>query len=150
MHRMLNWMSLTLFTLVALFLVWFGITYASVTDMLWFHAAAVPEAAREQVRPLYLALMNLIGGSSAALGVLSLYVIAVPLRQGVRGAATALLAVNAIVFIMAAVTAEELSAQTGSPTSWHIMGVLLALTILAFVARVWLGRKHMAVAAAVA
>lgn len=135
MQALLRRTSLVLFTLVALFLLWFGITYATVSDMLFFHAAAVPEAARDAVRPLYFALMTLIGGASAALGLLSLYVIAVPLRRDAPGAATALVAVNVIAFGMAALTAEKLAAATGSPTSWHIMGALLALTFVAFLCR---------------
>jgi hypothetical protein len=142
MQRVLRWTSLVLFGLVALFLIWFGVTYASVTDMLWFHAAAVPEAARDDVRTLYLALMNLIGGASAALGLLSAFVIAVPMRRGASGAATALMIVNNIVFVMAAVTAEELAAATGSPTSWHIMGVLMAVTLSAYALHVAAGRMH--------
>jgi hypothetical protein len=132
MQKLLRWTSLALFTLLALFFIWFGITYASVRDMLWFHEAAVPEAARDGVRPLYLALMNLIGGASAALGLLSLYLIALPLRRGTPGAATALLVANTIPLVMAAITAEELAAATGSPTSWHIMGVLMASNALAW------------------
>lgn len=137
MQRALRWASLVLFGLVALFLIWFGITYARVTDMLWFHAAAVPEAARHDVLTLYLALMNLIGSSSAGLGLLSMYVIAMPMRKGVHGAATALVICNSIAFIMAAVTAEELAAATGAPTSWHIMGVLMAATLIAYALHAW-------------
>jgi hypothetical protein len=132
MQTLLRRTSLVLFGLVALFLVWFGVTYATVNDMLWFHAAAVPEGVRIAVRPLYFALMNLIGASSAALGVLSLYIIAMPLRRGAPGAGAALVIVNTIVFVMAAITAEELAAATGSPTSWHIMGALMAVTAAAF------------------
>ena len=61
MSRILRWTSFVLFGLVSAFLIWFGITYATVTDILWFHAAAVPEAARDDVRALYFALMTLIG-----------------------------------------------------------------------------------------
>lgn len=130
----MRWVSLGLFTLLALFLVWFGITYATVDGLLWFHAAAVPEAARADVEPLYFALMNLIGGSSAALGVLVLYVTWMPMRLGARGAASALVIVLAIALGMAALTAEELADATGSPTSWHIMGILMAITLVAFAA----------------
>lgn len=136
MQKFLFAASLILFSLVSLFLIWFGVTYASAEDMLWFHAAAVPEAARADVRPLYLALMNLIGGASAAFGLLSAYVIAMPLRRGAAGAASALMIGNAIVFVTAAITAEELAAATGSPTSWHIMGVLMAASLAAFAAHV--------------
>lgn len=134
MRLFLRWTSIVLFALVALFFIWFGATYASVSDMLWFHAAAVPEAAQQAVRPLYFALMNLIGGASIALGVLGLYMIALPLRQRLPGAALALTLTNAIALAMAAITAEELARATGSPTSWHIMGAVVAVTLLALVA----------------
>lgn len=131
MAAAMRWTSLVLFTLLGVFLIWFGVTYATVDSLLWFHAAAVPEAARAGVAPLYFALMNLIGGSSAALGVLVLYVTWMPMRLGVSGAAAALVAVLAISLGMAALTAEELAEATGSPTSWHIMGALLAVTLAA-------------------
>ena len=79
--------------------------------------------------------MTLIGGSSAALGLLGAYVVLGPLRSGAKWAASALTFVFALVFVMAAITAEKLSA-TGAPTSWHIMGVLLALTAAAFIAHI--------------
>lgn len=128
----LRWISSGLFGLVALFFIWFGVTYATVGDMLWFHEAAVPEAARSAVRPLYFALMTLIGGASIALGLLSLYVIAMPLRSGAPGAGAALLLASAVALALAAGAAEKLAAATGSPTSWHIMGVILATSLIAF------------------
>ncbi len=124
----LRWISVLLFTAVSVFLLWFGFTYMTVDTLLWFHAAAVPEEAQEAIRPLYFALMNLVGGSSLGLGVLSLFVTATSLRQGMRGAGSVLAISLAAAFIIAAITAEELAAQTGSPTSWHIMGVLLLVT----------------------
>jgi hypothetical protein len=141
MRKILRWISIVLFALVSMFLIWFGILYASVQDMLWFHAAAVPEAARDEVRSLYFALMNLIGGASAAFGVLSAYTVFMPLRQNVRGAATLLLATHAMAFIMAALTAEQLARATGAPTSWHIMGALLATSLSGFMAH---GAAHLA------
>jgi hypothetical protein len=42
---------------------------------------------------------------------------------------------------MAAITAEELADATGAPTSWHIMGVLLAVTALAYGAHVAANRS---------
>lgn len=134
MQSALRRTSLVLFAVVSLFLIWFGVTYASVKDMLWFHAAAVPEPIRDQVKPLYFALMTLVGGSSTALGILGLYVIAVPLRRGILGAASLLAVTNSIAFLMAAITAEKLATATGSPTSWHLMGIGLAVTFTAFVA----------------
>ena len=136
MKAFLRVSSLVLFALLSLFLIWFGWLYASVDDMLWFHAAAVPAAARGAVRPLYLALMNLIGGASFALGAASLYVVLMPMRRGVAWAATLLTSTFAMVFAMAAITAEELAALTGSPTSWHIMGALSAVACAAFLAHV--------------
>lgn len=135
MQAKLRLASVVLFGLVSLFLIWFGFTYATVKDMLWFHAAAVPEGVRDEVRPLYFALMTLIGGSSAALGVLGAYVILGPLRSGARWAASALTFVFALAFVMAAITAEKLSA-TGAPTSWHVMGVLLAVAAAGYLAHV--------------
>lgn len=135
MASAMRWASVWLFTLLALFLIWFGITYATVDSLLWFHAAAVPEAARADVQPLYFALMNLIGGSSGALGVLVLYVAWMPMRLGAQGAASALVVVLGIALGMAALTAEELAEATGSPTSWHIMGVLMAIALVALTAQ---------------
>jgi hypothetical protein len=117
-------------------MLWFGYVYASVTDMLWFHGAAVPEVLRPHFLPLYLALMNLIGGSSIAVGLLTGYLALVPLRRGAPWAGTALLIAFTLVFVMAAITAEELADAAGAPTSWHIMGVLLAVTFIGFAAHV--------------
>ncbi len=133
----LQWTSVALFMLLSLFLIAFGLLYANVNDMLFFHAAAVPEAARHEVKPLYLALMKLIGGSSAALGLLGAYMTLGPLRRGVPLAATALAVTYAIPVLTAAYVAETLAKLTGAPTSWHIMGVLLAVIALAYGARVF-------------
>jgi hypothetical protein len=130
--QVLRWASIVLFVLLSLFLVAFGALYASVDDMLWFHAAAVPESAREEVRPLYLALMKLIGGSSLGLGVLGGYVAVGPLRRGEAWAGASLALCIAIPVLMAAFVAETLAKLTGSPTSWHIMGILLAVNAIAF------------------
>ncbi|WP_395648216.1 hypothetical protein [Terricaulis sp.] len=124
--------SIVFFVLVSLFLIWFGWVYMNVKDMLWFHAAAVPDAVKPLVRPLYFALMTLIGGSSMGLGVLGMYVTMGPMRRGAQGAATAVAATFALAFVMAAITAEKLAAATGAPVSWHIMGVLLVVTALAY------------------
>lgn len=123
--------SLVLFILLSVFLVAFGLLYASVHDMLWFHAAAVPESIRGEVRPLYLALMKLIGGSSMALGILAGYVAMAPMRRGAPWAGSVLAVCIAIPVIMAAYVAETLAKLTGAPTSWHIMGILLAIDALA-------------------
>lgn len=126
--NVIAWISIALFGLLGLFFVAFGALYASVNDMLFFHAAAVPEAARHDVKPLYLALMKLIGGASVGLGLLGLYVTFRPLRAGARWAAGALALTYAIPVLMAAYVAETLAKITGAPTSWHIMGVLLGIT----------------------
>lgn len=143
MRAILHWASIVLFLAVSAFLIWFGATYASVTDMLWFHAAAVPEGAHEAVRTLYLALMKLIGGSSIALGALGAYVALGPLRSGAPFAAPALALCFAVPFVTAALVAERLADDTGAPTSWHIMGVLLAVTASALIASLLAGvRRH--------
>ena len=140
MKTALRWTSIILFTLLSAFLIWFGWLYASVEHPLWFHDAAVPEHAKEAVRPLYFALMNLIGGSSAALGLLGLFVTLTALRQGAKAAGSVLAIAFVIPVVMAAITAEELAAATGSPTSWHIMGALLFITLIAYLAH--LGAKR--------
>lgn len=142
MKTVLRWTSIILFTLLSAFLIWFGWLYASVEQPLWFHDVAVPEHAKEAVRPLYFALMNLIGGSSAALGILGLFVTLTALRQGAKAAGAALAIAFVIPVVMAAITAEELAAATGSPTSWHIMGVLLLVTAVAFLAHVGAKRAN--------
>jgi hypothetical protein len=129
MKSKLKLASVFLFLALSLFLISFGILYASVQDFLFFHAAAVPEHALEDVRPLYLALMTLIGGASAGLGLLGAYVTLVPIRRSVPFAATFLAIANAVAIIMAAITAEKLARATGAPTSWHIMGALMAVNI---------------------
>jgi hypothetical protein len=126
---------------VSLFLVAFGALYASVKELLWFHAAAVPPQALADVRPLYFALMKLIGAASAALGLLGLYVAAGPLRADARFAGTALAVVLAVPFVTASIVAETLRATTGAPTSWHIMGVFLAILGAAYVAHLAAGRR---------
>jgi hypothetical protein len=137
MKVILRWTSLVLYALLGAFLLWFGWVYATAENLLWFHAAAVPEAARDQVRPLYFALMNLIGGSSAGLGLLGLLVTLTSLRRGDPKIALGLAVAYAIPFAMAAVTAEDLAAETGAPTSWRIMGVLIAATAAALVTHLW-------------
>lgn len=126
--------SLGLFTLVGAFLIAFGILYASVDNMLWFHAAAVPEPVRDVVKPLYFALMQLIGGAAGALGLLGLYVTWGPMRRGVPLAATMVTLSYAVAFIVAGVTATVLARQTGAPVAWYNMAILLTLTVLGLAA----------------
>lgn len=134
MQRTLRLTSVILFVVLGVFLVAFGALYASVKDLLFFHAAAVPPSALDGVRPIYFALMKLIGGSSAALGLLGIYVALIPLRRRVPLSGTALAFVYAIPVAMAAIVAETLADATGAPTSWHVMGVLLAIDALAYFA----------------
>lgn len=131
MHAVYRFTGLGLFAGLSLFFIAFGVLYASVTDMLWFHAAAVDEAVRGKVLPLYLALMDLIGSASAGLGFLGLYTVFGPLRRGMTGAAYALAIAFATPITGAAFVAERLAALTGAPTSWHIMGVLMAVAACA-------------------
>ena len=126
--------SVILFSLLSLFLLWFGWLYATVKEPLWFHDAAVPQTAKELVRPLYFALMKLIGGASIGLGGLGLHVSLTSVRRGMIPASIALSIAYAIPFVAAAIAAEDLAA-VGAPTSWRLMGVLLALTGLALTCR---------------
>lgn len=137
----LRGLSVVLFALLSAFLMWFGWTYLTVPEPLWFHAAAVPEDARQAVRPLYFALMNLIGGASMALGFLVLYTALTAVRQRRAGGAAALALAVALTLVVAAITAEELAAQTGAPTSWHIMGALLGVDVAAFALAVISGKR---------
>jgi len=131
MRRILLGVSLTLFLALTAFLAWFGYVYASVDKMLWFHAAAVPEAAREAVGPIYFALMKLIGTASLGLAALGAFTALGPVRRGGRGAMAMLAAAYAIPLLGADWVAEHLAAETGAPTSWRIMGVLLATDLAA-------------------
>lgn len=144
MRGLLRIAGVALFALLSLFMVAFGFLYASVQDLLWFHAAAVPKEALEAVRPLYFALMKLVGGASASLGLLGAFVTFFVIRQGGKGGALALAIAFAIPLIVAAYVAESLAAKTGSPTSWHIMGVLLAVNAIALIASLNGGRARQA------
>lgn len=135
-HRA-HWASVVLFGALSLFMLWFGFTYATVKEMLWFHAAAVPVGAREEVKALYFALMTLVGGASMGLGGLGMCVVVGPVRAGAPWARRALAASYCGAFAMAAVTAEKLAAATGAPTSWHIMGGLIGLVLLADRVHAW-------------
>ena len=141
-RSMFKLLGVILFMALSVFLMAFGVLYASVHDILFFHAAAVPSRALEDVRPLYFALMTLIGGASFGLGLLGAYVTWLPIRRGVPHAASFLAAANAVALVMAAVTAEKLAHATGSPTSWHIMGVLMAINLLAWGGTAIAGRNQ--------
>ena len=134
MHSKLQWASVILFMAVSVFLIAFGLLYANVSDLLWFHAAAVPADALDKVRPLYFALMKLIGGASIGLGVLGAYVVLVPMRLGVKWAASFVAATYLIAFGVAGYTAIRLNELTGAPVAWYNMAILSALTGLAFAA----------------
>lgn len=134
MQSVLRRTGLLLFALLGVFYIAFGGFYASVTDILFFHAAAVPKESLEAVRPLYFALMKLVGGGTIALGALGLFVTVGPARRGAPGSAPALFVAYSIPLFMAAYVAERLAAATGSPTSWHIMGGLFAVNAAALAA----------------
>lgn len=134
MRTKLQWASVILFMLVSIFLVAFGLLYANVNDLLWFHAAAVPPDALEKVRPLYFALMKLTGGASIALGLLGGYVILGPMRRGMPYAATLVAVSYWIAFGVAGYTAVRLNELTGAPVAWYNMAILSALTLMAYAA----------------
>lgn len=129
--------GLGLFVLLAVFLIAFGLLYETVPGMLSFHAAAVPETIRSAVLPLYLALMRLIGGASIALGLIALYVTLGPLRRRQPLALPVLAVCIALPIANAAYVAETLAARTGAPTSWHLMGILLAILAVAMLTCGW-------------
>ncbi len=135
MNRFLNLISLGLLTLLGGFLVAFGALYISVSDMLPFHAAAVPPDMREAVKPLYHALMALTGGASAALGLLGLYITWTSARLGTRGAATAVVVCYSLAIGVAGWVAERLAAEAGAPTSANIMVGLIATGVAALALR---------------
>jgi hypothetical protein len=136
-----QWTSVILFLAVSAFLIAFGLLYANVTDLLWFHAAAVPPDALEKVRPLYFALMKLIGGASMGLGILGGFVVMGPMRQGVRGAATFVSLTYWIAFGVAAFTAIRLNELTNAPVAWYNMAILSALTAAAYAAHTLAPRR---------
>jgi hypothetical protein len=131
MQAKLQWASVILFMAVSIFLVAFGLLYANVNDLLWFHAAAVPPDALDKVRPLYFALMKLIGGASMGLGLLGGYVVMGPMRRGMPWAATLVAVTYWIAFGVAGYTAIRLNELTGAPVAWYNMAILSALTALA-------------------
>ena len=141
MQKILQRTSIVLFMAVSVFLVAFGLLYANVGDLLWFHAAAVPADALEKVRPLYFALMKLIGGASIGLGLLGAYVILVPMRQGVKGAAIVVAIAYWIAFVVAGYTAVRLNELTGAPVAWYNMAILTVLTGLGLLAHVFAVRQ---------
>jgi hypothetical protein len=141
MRAFLQWTSVVLFLAVSAFLVAFGLLYANVNDLLWFHAAAVPPDALDKVRTLYFALMKLIGGASIALGILGAYVVLGPMRQGVEWAATFVSLTYWIAFGVAAFTAIRLNELTGAPVAWYNMAILSGLTFLAYAAHALAPRR---------
>jgi hypothetical protein len=141
MQPVLRRSGLLLFALLGVFYIAFGVFYASVTDVLFFHAAAAPKESLEAVRPLYFALMKLVGGGTIALGALGLFVTFSSARAGAPASGPALFAAYTIPLFMAAYVAERLAAATGSPTSWHIMGGLFAVNAAALAA-VSIGRRE--------
>lgn len=147
-QNMLQWTSVILFLAVSIFLIAFGLLYANVNDLLWFHAAAVPPDALDKVRILYFALMKLIGGASIGLGILGAYVVLVPMRQGMPWAATFVSVTYWIAFGVAAFTAIRLNELTGAPVAWYNMAILSALTALAYGAHALAPRRPPSMATA--
>jgi hypothetical protein len=141
MRAFLQWTSVIMFLAVSAFLVAFGLLYANVTDLLWFHAAAVPPEALDKVRHLYFALMKLIGGASIGLGILGGYVVLGPMRQGVPWAATFVSLTYWIAFGVAAFTAVRLNELTGAPVAWYNMAVLSGLTAIGYAAHALTPRR---------
>lgn len=141
MPAILQWTSVILYLAVSLFLVAFGLLYANVTDLLWFHAAAVPADALDKVRTLYFALMKLIGGASVALGLLGGYVVLGPMRQGAPWAATVVSVAYWIALGVAAFTAIRLNELTGAPVAWYNMAILSAMTAVAYAAHALAPRR---------
>ncbi|OFX06242.1 MAG: hypothetical protein A3E78_15260 [Alphaproteobacteria bacterium RIFCSPHIGHO2_12_FULL_63_12] len=142
MRKFFRLAGVTLFVALSCFMVAFGALYTSVHDLLWFHAAAVPNEALEAVRPLYFALMKLIGGASGSLGALGAFVALTAVRRCDKGAAVALALAFAAPLVTAANVAETLAAETGSPTSWRIMGALLAVDVAALLSVLIGGRDR--------
>lgn len=141
MRKVFRLGGVALFVALSGFMIAFGALYSSVHDLLWFHAAAVPKEALEAVRPLYFALMKLIGGASGSLGALGAFLALSAIRKGDKASAVALALAFAIPVAMAAYVAETLAAKTGAPTSWHIMGALLAVDVAALLGILLGGRK---------
>lgn len=135
-----RWLSVFLFALLGAFYIAFGAVYATVKDLLWFHAAAT-ECASQDIKPLYFALMTLIGGASIGLGVIGSFVALTQIRRAETPAAFALFFAYVIPLIFAAITAERLARQTGSPTSWHLMGILVAIATLGLLAHLFGARS---------
>lgn len=143
MQAKLQWTSVILFMAVSIFLIAFGLLYANVNDLLWFHAAAVPPDALDKVRPLYFALMKLVGGASIGLGLLGAYVVLGPMRRSVPWAATLVTITYLIAFGVAGYTAVRLNELTGAPVAWYNMAILSALTGLALLAHTLAPRRPM-------
>jgi hypothetical protein len=95
----------------------------------------------EKVRPLYFALMKLVGGASIALGVLGAYVVLGPMRRGMPGAAMLVSVTYWIAFGVAGYTAIRLNELTGAPVAWYNMAILSGLTALALLAHLLAPRR---------
>ena len=129
MQAGLQWLSMIMFTLVSVFLVLFGLLYANVPDMLFFHAQALPEVHREAVKPLYFALMKLVGGASIGLGILGGFAVWGPMRAGVPNCGFVVSVAYIIAFAVAGFTAIRLNELTGADVAWYNMAILSAMTL---------------------
>lgn len=143
--QVLRWLGVVLYLALTAFIIFFGVLYTTVDGslwsapvikdhMLWFHAAAVPEAARPAILPLYTGLMKLVGTFALGLALFMGWAALGPVRAGSKPAAVVLAIALAIPVVGAAYVAERLRAETGAPTGWGIMGILLAVNVVALLA----------------
>ncbi len=137
----LRWISMGLYIVLSVFIILFGALYATVQDFLPFHGAAIDERLHERVKPLYLALMTLIGSIALSLGGLGLIVTLGPVRHGALWAAAALTAVQSFAFVMAGITAVLLARRTGAPTGWENMAILTTITVVALITHLFSRRR---------
>lgn len=130
---MVRFLRITGFILLAglsVYATLFGLVYATRTEMMPHHSAALPEGVMTQIIPLYLTLMRLAGGAITVFGLLCLYVVFGPMRAGFKGASTAVSVLLTGFFAATGVTAARLETTAGSPTHWQIMAVLAFLSLI--------------------
>lgn len=123
----LRFVGLLLLALIGAFYLAFGALYMSVGDYLFFHKAALPAGTEQGFRPLYLGLMKLVGSASIAVGGLGLMVLFGASATKRSPSALGLGLAWAVPLVIAAYVAETLRVETGAPTSWTLMGILLAI-----------------------
>lgn len=129
-----------LLTGLGLYIVVFGLIYATRTELMPHHGAALPEDVKVQVMPLYHALMRLAGGAIVSFGLLCLFVVHRLWRNGSKGALVVASVLLFGFFAWTAITAARLELAVGVSTHWQIMGVLATISLLALVGAVWKSR----------